>query len=414
MAQLRSQGFAKNAPPVYPGDAQIAAVARLGTPSQTQAEWAANIAANRAYSSATGTGGQPPAQGGQPPATGGQAAMPAPGGAYGAGRPESGAGTARVYAVLSGGVAAHRHPGRRLIAQHRQESGFNPNAVGRSGEIGIGQIMPATARAPGYGVAPIDPATLTDPRTNINFSADYLRARLPPGTDPSDPAAIRRALLNYNGGGDPNYVANVTRYLPASAGGGTAVASTATAPPRPTTATTTAGPVTVGDSLASPGGLGGSGVVGASPSAVRAQIAQGVQNGAYTGKDVVLSSGASNAPGDMENVEAQLKQLRDASSVTLLGVGPAIEAKNPGTNAKLQTARRAVRREVPAAARGPDVARRRASDGGWLCLAEGRYRAAWGRATGRPLSGGLQCAGGTAKRHSARARARSRGASGPA
>jgi hypothetical protein len=53
--------------------------------------------------------------------------------------------------------------------------------------------------------------------TNINFAADYLKSRLPPGADAKDPAALRVALARYNGGGDPNYVANVTRYLPAPA-----------------------------------------------------------------------------------------------------------------------------------------------------------------------------------------------------
>jgi soluble lytic murein transglycosylase-like protein len=105
-------------------------------------------------------------------------------------------------------------PAEVLIAQHRQESGFNPNATGAAGEIGIGQILPATARSPGFGMQGIDPATLRDPRTNINFSADYLKARGGPRTDFSNPANVAAALKNYNGGGDPNYVANVTRYIP--------------------------------------------------------------------------------------------------------------------------------------------------------------------------------------------------------
>ena len=112
-----------------------------------------------------------------------------------------------------------------LIAQARQESNFDPNARGSAGEIGIGQIKPSTAAAPGYGVTPLSAADLTDPRKNINFAADYLKALLPPGADPKDPAAIRAALLRYNGGGDPNYVNNVTRYLPAPGGGGTTVAA---------------------------------------------------------------------------------------------------------------------------------------------------------------------------------------------
>jgi soluble lytic murein transglycosylase-like protein len=117
-----------------------------------------------------------------------------------------------------------------LIAQARQESGFNASATGKAGEIGVHQIKPSTAAEPGFGVRPIDPATLKDPRANINFAADYLKAHLPPGADPKDPAAIRLALKGYNGGGDPNYVANVTRYLPVPAPPAPAAGTTAPAP----------------------------------------------------------------------------------------------------------------------------------------------------------------------------------------
>ncbi len=43
--------------------------------------------------------------------------------------------------------------------------------------IGIAQIMPSTARNPGYGMAGVDPKTLTDPQANLNFAAKYLAAR---------------------------------------------------------------------------------------------------------------------------------------------------------------------------------------------------------------------------------------------
>ena len=103
-----------------------------------------------------------------------------------------------------------------LMAQHEQESGFNPGATGAAGEIGIGQISPKTATDPGFGMTGIDPATLKDPRTNINFAADYLAARAKAaGADFSTPESTAKALAAYNGGGDPNYVQNVTRYLPA-------------------------------------------------------------------------------------------------------------------------------------------------------------------------------------------------------
>jgi hypothetical protein len=137
-----------------------------------------------------------------------------------------------------------------------------------------------------------------------------------------------------NAGGDrystvPSYVNNVVNRFTAAGGAGGGD------PNAPSTGGPGGGPLVIGDSLASSGGLGGSGTVGAQPSAIRAQIAQ---QGDLGGRDVVLSSGASNAPGDMANVEGQLQALKagKAGNVTLMGVGPGIEARSPGTNAALQ------------------------------------------------------------------------------
>jgi soluble lytic murein transglycosylase-like protein len=104
-----------------------------------------------------------------------------------------------------------------LIAQARQESGFDPNVVSGTGGIGLHQIQAATARDPGYGLAAVDPATLKDPRVNIAFAADYMRARAGPGADFNDPRTVNAALAAYNGGGDPRYVQNVRRYIGAVA-----------------------------------------------------------------------------------------------------------------------------------------------------------------------------------------------------
>jgi hypothetical protein len=101
-----------------------------------------------------------------------------------------------------------------LVAQARQESNFNPQARGRAGEIGVMQIMPSTARQPGFGMAGVDPATLDDPGENIRFGARYLRARGGANADFNDPQALATALRNYNGGGDPRYVENVMRFMP--------------------------------------------------------------------------------------------------------------------------------------------------------------------------------------------------------
>lgn len=105
-----------------------------------------------------------------------------------------------------------------LVAQAKQESGFRADAVGGAGEIGLHQILPSTARDPGYGMRGVDPASLRDPAANIAFAADYLKARAGQGADFSNPTAVNAALASYNGGGDPNYVKNVRRYMVADAG----------------------------------------------------------------------------------------------------------------------------------------------------------------------------------------------------
>ena len=57
-----------------------------------------------------------------------------------------------------------------------QESRFNPDAVSPKGAVGIAQIMPDTARDPGYGVTPIEDRT--DPEESLRFSAEFMRALL--------------------------------------------------------------------------------------------------------------------------------------------------------------------------------------------------------------------------------------------
>lgn len=77
------------------------------------------------------------------------------------------------------------------------ESGFDPAAVSPKGAVGLMQIMPATAQR--YGVrgdraAPVE-KKLTDPRTNVNTGARYLRdlIRMFPGQ-------LELALAAYNAG----------------------------------------------------------------------------------------------------------------------------------------------------------------------------------------------------------------------
>lgn len=58
----------------------------------------------------------------------------------------------------------------------QQESAGNPHAVSPKGAMGLMQVMPATARDPGFGVKPMDPAKAFDPEENRRFGTEYLTA----------------------------------------------------------------------------------------------------------------------------------------------------------------------------------------------------------------------------------------------
>lgn len=74
----------------------------------------------------------------------------------------------------------------------RQESGYDTKAVSPKGAVGTGQVMPATARDPGFGVKPFNP---NDPSENLRGSAQYLKAMLDHyGGDET------QALAAYNAG----------------------------------------------------------------------------------------------------------------------------------------------------------------------------------------------------------------------
>ena len=339
LQDMQRQGLAKYAPPTYPGHAATQALVQRAIPLVQQYNLGIMVPPGLATAL---QGNQPPAQGGPPSAQGGQGNQPPVTSAAPSGTIEPAALT-NANAVRDGLIKRGMDPdaATAFAANALHESVANPNTGPGDGGASHGLFQWNGDRAAGfqaiYGHSP-DNAPLDEQLDyvmhELNGPELLAKGRIAQAQGVDGKAAeVSQAYLR------PKDVVPEMQRRSATAlqlqrqnaqpgQGGQATTTTAAAP-------AAAGPVTVGDSLASPGGLGGSGVVGASPSAVRAQIAQGVQNGAYTGKDVVLSSGASNAPGDMENVEAQLKQLRDASSVTLLGVGPAIEAKNPGTNANL-------------------------------------------------------------------------------
>lgn len=58
----------------------------------------------------------------------------------------------------------------------QQESGGDPNVVSKAGAIGLAQIMPATAKDPGFGVTPVDDPK--DPKQARRFIKEYLGAML--------------------------------------------------------------------------------------------------------------------------------------------------------------------------------------------------------------------------------------------
>ena len=76
-----------------------------------------------------------------------------------------------------------------------QESRGNPNAVSPVGARGLMQVMPDTARSPGFGVQPVDPESLFDPAVNRQFGEQYLGAMI--NRYQGD---TRRALAAYNWG----------------------------------------------------------------------------------------------------------------------------------------------------------------------------------------------------------------------
>ena len=82
-----------------------------------------------------------------------------------------------------------------FVRQMETESGFNPRAVSPAGAGGIAQIMPATARQPGFGITPISDEARFDPEASMNFGAQYMRAML----DRYD-GDYARALAAYNAG----------------------------------------------------------------------------------------------------------------------------------------------------------------------------------------------------------------------
>ena len=81
-----------------------------------------------------------------------------------------------------------------------RESGFNPNARGRAGEIGLMQVTDAAAQewAEAAGVYPVPEAHLFDPRTNVLAGTWYLAKLIRRYAATDDPLPF--ALADYNAG----------------------------------------------------------------------------------------------------------------------------------------------------------------------------------------------------------------------
>ena len=87
---------------------------------------------------------------------------------------------------------------RMLAITVQSESGGDPNAVSPKGAKGLMQVMPATGRAPGYGVRPSNGSPVDD----VRLGQDYFAAMLRKYRDPAKawaaynagPGALDRAL----------------------------------------------------------------------------------------------------------------------------------------------------------------------------------------------------------------------------
>ena len=78
-------------------------------------------------------------------------------------------------AALAGGVRGI--PGSQFQQLIRNESGFNPNAVGENGGLGLGQLLPDTARALGLRIGEDrEEGSVWHPASNLDATARQLRS----------------------------------------------------------------------------------------------------------------------------------------------------------------------------------------------------------------------------------------------
>lgn len=91
-------------------------------------------------------------------------------------------------------------PPRLAVALAFRESGLNPKALGEKGEVGLMQVMPATAKGMGF-----TPEELANPSKNIEIGLTYLKQNLDKfGGDPMLAAAGYNAGPNHPYFTDPD------------------------------------------------------------------------------------------------------------------------------------------------------------------------------------------------------------------
>ncbi|MFD1702423.1 lytic transglycosylase domain-containing protein [Methylopila henanensis] len=85
--------------------------------------------------------------------------------------PETAGDEAVIRGLIRVAAAENGVPAELAEAVAEVESGFNPQAVGGVGEIGLMQVLPSTARMLGFR-APLN--ELFDPATNVRYGVRYL------------------------------------------------------------------------------------------------------------------------------------------------------------------------------------------------------------------------------------------------
>jgi hypothetical protein len=337
LADLQRYGYGMKAPSVYPGLPALQRVALMGTPSEKLSEYAANRAFNPTPTApvtgaATGGGGAP--------------ATYTPTGTI---EPDA---LTRATAVRDGLIKRGLDPdtATAFAANALHESSANPNTG--AGDAGASHGLfqwrddRATAYQKTFGHAP-DNAPLDEQLDNVvrelSTTEGAARDRIAAAQGPAAKAA---AVSQY-------YLRPKDVVPEMQRRGGTALQLVTQLGGSGQAAG--GGQVILGDSYASPQGLGGQGVVGAQPGAVLGQIQQQARSGGLRGKDVVISTGAVNAGGDTSRVAEQIQAAKDAGAKSVTVVGAVDTPQFTQTNQQLQQiAQASGARFVPAGPAGQD------------------------------------------------------------